>query len=236
LLCHDVSTNKQKEACTMQTTKLSFLGAAALVGVSSMVFAQAETPTISEGTQIFSAFAGAQWFDVADQIDGIGDIGDDVETELNLGLRYQYNLSPHVGLEGNFMFSPAQHEFLGPEDAGIGPSDMDAFYYMGNVVYNISPGSRVVPFLTGGVGAVTLRVDPADNPDLSGTTTKIAGNIGAGLLWAVGSRFGLRFEVRDYVYRLDEQDVQFRHAFNIPAGFAETVNDLAFTGGFSVLF
>jgi outer membrane beta-barrel protein len=220
----------------MHKRKLTLLGAAVILGCSSMVFAQAETPTISTGTQIFSAFAGAQWFDIADQVDGIGDIGDNVETELNLGLRYQYNLSPHFGLEGNFMFSPAQHEFLGPEDAGIGSADMDALYYMGNVVYNIAPGSRVVPFLTGGVGAVTLRIDPADNPDLSGNTTKIGANVGAGLLWAMGSRFGLRFEVRDYIYRLDEQDLQFRHAFDIPAGFEETINDLAFTGGFSILF
>ena len=134
------------------------------------------------------------------------------------------------------MFSPAQHEFLGPAGAGIGSSDVDAFYYMGNLVYNIAPASPVVPFLTGGVGAVTLRVDPRDNPELAGSTTKLAGNVGAGLLWAWGSRFGLRFEVRDYVYRVDEQDFQFRAAFHIPAGFEETVNDLAFTGGFSILF
>ncbi len=187
------------------------------------------------GLEIVSAFAGAQWFDIADQID---EIGDNIENELNLGARYQYNFTPHIGLEGNFMFSPAQHEFLGPEGAGIGAADVDAFYYGGNVVYNITPASRVIPFLTAGAGAVTLRVDETapETSELSGSETKFAGNFGGGLLFAANEHFALRFEVRDYIYRVDELDRQFRFAFNVPAGFSETVNDVSVTGGFSILF
>lgn len=206
---------------------------AALVGLAPTASAQvAETPFIYTGTQVFSGFAGAQWFDITDQVD---EIGDNVETELNLGLRYQYNLTPHLGLEGNFMYSPAQHEFLGPQGAGIGTSDVDAFYYNGNLVYNILPHSNVIPFVTAGAGAVTLQVTD-ENPDLEGSETKFAGNFGGGLLVAVSERFGLRFEVRDYIYRVQELDTQFRHAFNVPAGFEETVNDVSVTGGFSILF
>ncbi len=208
---------------------------ASFIGISSMASAQAESPILNRGTQIFSAFAGAQWLDVADQIDSIGD---NVETELNLGARYQYNFTPHIGLEGNFMYSPAQHEFLGPKDAGIGSSDIDAFYYGGNLVYNITPESNVIPFLTVGAGAVTLKVDETDpdTSELSGRETKFAASVGGGVLFAVNERFGLRFEIRDYIYRVDNLDLQFRHAFDIPVGFEETVNDLSVTGGFSIIF
>ncbi len=220
----------------MKKNTLALAGAlASFVGTASMAFAQADTVTIHTGTQTVSLFAGAQWFDIADQID---QIGDNVENELNLGARYQYAFTPHIGLEANFMYSPAQHEFLGPEGAGIGSSDVDAYYYNGNLVYNISPASRIVPYLTGGAGAVTLRVDESD-PDtsaLSGSETKFAVNFGGGILFAFNERVGLRFDVRDYIYEVDELDPQFRHAFNIPAGFQETVNDISFTGGFSILF
>jgi OOP family OmpA-OmpF porin len=220
----------------MNIHKLALAGAlVSLLGTSSRAWAQADTPTINTGTQIFSAFAGAQWFDIADQID---EIGDNVENELNLGARYQYNFTPHIGLEGNFMFSPAQHEFLGPEGDGIGSADVDAYYYGGNLVYNITPASRVIPFLTAGAGAVTLRVDEGEpeTGDLSGSETKFAGNVGGGLMFAANEHFALRFEVRDYIYQVDELDPQFRFAFNVPAGFQETVHDISLTGGISILF
>jgi outer membrane beta-barrel protein len=220
----------------MTKNKLTLAGAlASLIGTSSMVSAQADTPTINTGTQIVSAFAGAQWFDIADQID---EIGDSVENELNLGARYQYNFTPHIGLEGNFMYSPAQHEFFGPEGAGIGSADVDAYYYGGNFVYNISPASRVIPFLTAGAGAVTLRVDEdaPETSELSSSETKFAVNFGGGLLFAFNENFALRFEARDYMYRVEELDPQFRFAFNVPAGFEETVHDISLTGGFSFIF
>jgi outer membrane beta-barrel protein len=220
----------------MNIQKLALAGAlVSIAGTSSMAFAQADVPTINRGTQIVSGFAGLQWFDIADQID---EIGDNVENELNLGARYQYNFTPHIGLEANFTFSPAEHEFFGPEGAGIGSADVDALYYGGNVVYNITPASRVIPFLTGGAGAVTLRVDESD-PDtagLSSSETKFAANFGGGVLFAANEHFALRFEVRDYIYRVDELDPQFRFAFNVPAGFEETVNDISLTGGISFLF
>jgi len=217
----------------MQRSGLNQLGGAFAIGILAPWLAQAQTsdaPTLDRGTQIVSAFAGAQWFDIADQID---EIGDDLETELSLGLRYQYNLTPHVGLEGSFLYTPAQNEFLGPEGAGVGTGDIDAFYYNANVVYNFLPASNVIPYLTGGLGAVTLEVD---DPVLAGRETKLAGNVGGGLLFAINRRFGLRFDVRDYIYRVDELDTQFRHAFNVPAGFEETVHDVTVTGGFSLIF
>jgi outer membrane beta-barrel protein len=217
----------------MLRTGLGPLAWALAFGILAPSLAQAQTsdaPTLDRGTQIVSAFAGAQWFDIADQID---EIGDNLETELSLGVRYQYNLTPHVGLEGNFLYTPAQNEFLGPEGAGIGTGDVDAFYYNANVVYSFLPASSVIPYLTGGLGAVTLEVD---DPVLAGSETKLAGNVGGGLLFAMNRHFGLRFDVRDYIYRVDELDTQFRHAFNVPAGFEETVHDVTVTGGFSFIF
>jgi outer membrane beta-barrel protein len=228
------NSRKEKEEDSMNTVKPGLLGGAfaiAVIATSPTASAQVgDTVIIGTGTQMFSGFVGAQWFDIADQLD---ELGDNVETELNLGLRYQYNFTPHFGLEGNFMYSPAQHEFLGPEGGGIGSADVDGFYYNANAVYNILPANNVIPYVTGGVGAVTLRVD---DPVLEGQETKLAGNFGAGILFAMNEHFGLRFDVRDYIYRVDELDTQFRHAFNVPAGFEETVNDVTVTGGFSIIF
>jgi OOP family OmpA-OmpF porin len=217
----------------MLRRELSLLAAACAVSIFAPSLAQAQTsdePVLDRGTQIVSAFAGAQWFDIADQID---EFGDDLQTELSLGLRYQYNLTPRVGLEGNFLYTPAENEFLGPDGAGIGTGDVDAYYYNANIVYDFLPASSVIPYLTGGLGAVTLVVD---DPVLAGSETKLAGNVGGGLLFAMNRHFGLRFDVRDYIYRVDELDTQFRHAFNVPAGFEETVHDVTVTGGFSLIF
>lgn len=217
----------------MLRRELRLLGAAFAASILAPSLATAQTsdePVLDRGTQIVSAFAGAQWFDIADQID---EFGDDLQTELSLGVRYQYNLTPHVGLEGNFLFTPAKNEFLGPEGEGIGTGDVDAFYYNANVVYDFLPASNVIPYLTGGLGVVTLRVD---DPVLSGSETKLAGNVGGGLLFAMNRNIGLQFDVRDYIYRVDELDTQFRHAFNVPAGFEETVHDVTVTGGLSIIF
>ena len=87
--------------------------------------------------------------------------------------------------------------------------------------------NRLAPAVTFTVIDTFSAADPA----ASGGTALPASALPSGKI-----ALGLRFEVRDYIYRLDEQDVQFRHAFDIPAGFEETINDLAFTGGFSILF
>jgi outer membrane beta-barrel protein len=203
---------------------------ASVLLAASPAMAQSDQPIMDAGTQVFTAFAGGQFFDIGDQLNRITD---PLQTEMSYGVRYQANITPHFGLEGNFMYSPAQFEFLGPEPAGQGTTDLNAFYYNGNVVYNITPASRVIPYITGGAGAVSLVVD---DPALESTETKFAGNFGGGVLFAFNERFGLRFDVRDYVYRVDELDTQFRHAFNVPAGFEETVHDVNITGGLSILF
>ena len=65
--------------------------------------------------------------------------------------------------------------------------------YSGNVVVNAANRSSVVPYVTGGVGGLTVF----DKPELgiNDTQTFFTGNVGGGVKWYSG-RWGLRGDYR----------------------------------------
>lgn len=74
----------------------------------------------------------------------------------------------------------------------------DQINYSGNVVVSPGLGGSVVPYVTGGVGGLTLF----DNPDLgiADRTTFLTGNVGGGVQWFSG-RWGLRADYRFLMVR-----------------------------------
>lgn len=213
----------------MRHMKLPFVaGAIFLLGLASNAHAQAvEAPWISTGTQMVSVHAGGQIFDLGDQLDVTGT---EVNAEFNVGGRYQYDFSDHVGVEADLTFSPSDFDFAGPT---LTTRDVDTLYYTGNVIYNILPAANIVPYVTGGAGAVTLFVD-----NLGSTTneTRFVGNFGGGVVVPMTQRLGVRFDVRNYIYQFDNLENAFGEGVTFPPGFDETVNDLSVSGGVSVLF
>ena len=94
-------------------------------------------------------------FDVGDQFD---DFGANFQKEMNLGARYQYNVTPRWGIEGSFLYTPVNAELARlSRDVSV-----DTSYYNGNVVYNILPDKQIVPFATAGIGGITCWRDAAE--------------------------------------------------------------------------
>jgi opacity protein-like surface antigen len=109
-----------------------------------------------------------------------------------LGGAVTYNLSRFVGVEGEVSSSIGISQSL---DFGY-PSTVrtpDVLSYTGNVVVSVPNGSSVVPYVTGGVGALSLFSREAFGIDQ--TETLFATNVGGGVKWYAG-RWGLRGDYR----------------------------------------
>jgi hypothetical protein len=65
--------------------------------------------------------------------------------------------------------------------------------YSGNVVVSAANGSSVVPYVTGGVGGLSLF--ERASLGIGDTTTFLTGNVGGGVKWYTG-RLGLRGDYR----------------------------------------
>ena len=102
-----------------------------------------------------------------------------------------------------------------------GRGKFNKFTYDADLVlrYPTSAGSStVIPYVLGGVGAISVHQLGADS-----TWSKFAGNFGAGLEYRFG-RLGIRAEGRDFVYKFDRY------------GFDKTQHDIAWQGGVTVSF
>lgn len=195
--------------------------------LASLILAGGALPAsaqIEAGSQMVTGFAGGQLFDIGDQFTSSGT---NFQTKVNLGARYQYNFTPHWGVEGSFLYSPGDTELL----RGAFPDvSVDAYYYSANAVYNILPKQKIVPFVTAGIGAVNLDVSRGD------TESFFTFNFGGGVLYPVARRFLVRFDVRDYVYSADGLGNDSLAALRLPANFDETIHDLSVNGGVSFIF
>ena len=109
-----------------------------------------------------------------------------------LGGAFTYNVNRVIGLEGEVSSSIGISQSL---DFGY-PSTVrtpDVLSYTGNVVVNVPSGSSVVPYVTGGVGGLSLFSREAFGIDQ--TETLFATNVGGGVKWYAG-RWGLRGDYR----------------------------------------
>ena len=103
-----------------------------------------------------------------------------------------YNLNRFLGVEGEVSSSIGISQSL---DFGY-PSTVrtpDVLTYTGNVVVSVPNGSSVVPYITGGVGGLSLFSREAFGIDQ--TETLFATNVGGGVKWYAG-RWGLRGDYR----------------------------------------
>lgn len=187
------------------------------------VFASAQSWREFSSKRFFATgFAGVSSYDLSDEIEPSGV---EVDEEVVFGGRFEFRLTPHIGLEGSVGFSPAAVSFLG---AGT-ESDVDSWDIHGNVVYHLAPDARIDPFVTGGIGARVLDFSGGD------TESFLAGNFGGGLLIPINSHLAIRGETRFYVYNLDDLD-STSTGFAALQTFDETVWDVQVTGGVTIAF
>jgi hypothetical protein len=109
-----------------------------------------------------------------------------------LGGGVTYNLNRFIGIEGEVSSSIGLSQSL---DFGYSSSvrTPDVLTYMGNVVLSVPNGTSVVPYVTGGVGGISLFSREAFGIDE--TETLFASNVGGGVKWYAG-RWGLRGDYR----------------------------------------
>lgn len=187
----------------------AFIAAATAILVSSSALAQPvpAAPRVSlmlspGGSTIFTGTAAAPRF-----------------TNSRTGAALAVDLTRLVGLEGEFGASfGIEQEMLTPmPDPHPGhhlPPEMidarspDALDYSINVVVSIPTGGSVIPYLTGGVGGLTLlkRAEVSH----SSNETFLTANAGAGVKWfSAGRRWGLRGDYRLLRMEADEHASAF---------------------------
>src|SRR5687768_12387167 len=109
-----------------------------------------------------------------------------------VGAGVTYNINRFIGVEGEVTSSIGLSQSL---DFGY-PSTVrtpDVLNYTGNLIVSLANGAPVVPYVTGGVGGLSLFSREAFG--INETETLFASNFGGGLKWYAG-RWGLRGDYR----------------------------------------
>jgi len=113
----------------------------------------------------------------------------------NLGAALAYNVNRIVGIEGEVggTLGISQNlQFGGLTSNQKGPNQLN---YAGNLVVSAPTGTSVVPYVTGGVGGLTMFQQASLG--VTDTETFLTGNVGGGLKWyAPNGRWGLRGDYR----------------------------------------
>jgi hypothetical protein len=113
----------------------------------------------------------------------------------NVGAGLTYNINRVVGVEGEFGSSIGISQNL--TDGGFRGTQKtpNTLTYTGNLVLSAPTHSSIVPYVTGGVGALTMLQNASLG--INSTGTFLTGNVGGGLKWyAAGGRWGLRGDYR----------------------------------------
>ena len=125
-----------------------------------------------------------------------------------------YRLSPRFGVRGDATW--AQNDLNATGGGSAQEIKKNSFLANGIWQREETPGTKLLPYVLAGVGAVRVRDKASDS-----SFTKFATNLGAGLGYVLG-RVALRAEMKDMIYKFDE------------FGYDKTQNDLLWQAGFTV--
>ena len=113
----------------------------------------------------------------------------------NVGAGVTYNFNRIVGVEGEFGSSIGISQNLTDGAFRGKQKTPNTLTYTGNIVVSAPTGTSVVPYVTGGVGALTMLQKASLG--VGTTETFLTGNVGGGVKWyAPNSRWGLRGDYR----------------------------------------
>jgi hypothetical protein len=105
------------------------------------------------------------------------------------------NFSRFVGVEGEVAGTQGIAQDLTLSTGTSNLKTPNTVSYSGNVVVSAATGGSLVPFVTGGVGGLTLF--SREELGIASNETFFAGNVGAGLKWfAPNGHWGLRGDYR----------------------------------------
>jgi hypothetical protein len=159
--------------------------AVSIVG-GGRVYAQETTP--GPGTvEVTIIPGGGTFFTSGDKGPSFG--------SYNLGGALTYNINRVVGIEGEVggaLGVPQDLQFGGLSSNQKGPNQLN---YTGNLVLSVPTRTPVVPYVTGGIGGLTMF--DRSSLGINGTQTFLTGDAGGGVKWyAPNGRWGLRGDYR----------------------------------------
>lgn len=120
------------------------------------------------------------------------DTGEPSFTNYDTGAAVTVNLNRMIAIEGEVTGSLGRSQRLTFATFTQEAKTPNLLHYSGNVILSAPVESRVVPFFTAGIGALTV-LDPGEF--VQRNDTFIAGNVGGGIKWRSG-RWGLRADYR----------------------------------------
>jgi hypothetical protein len=147
-----------------------------------------------------------------------------------IGASLTVNLNRWIGIEGEGggTIGIRQNFSVGPQ-AFVDQRSPSMWSYSGNLVVNPGGSDRaVVPYLTGGIGGLTLC--PCNGVDAIGITTYdtyLTGNVGGGVKWFSTRHFGVRGDYRFFMVKNNDTAALFfgnenRYGHRVQAGLVFT--------------
>jgi hypothetical protein len=117
-----------------------------------------------------------------------------------LGGTFTYNINRSVGLEGEFgkAIGLTQNMRIGNVESPQELHSPSMYAYSGNLVISpLQASVVVVPYLTAGIGGITLRgTDDVEALGITDSATYLVGNVGGGTKWYFDDRWGVRADYR----------------------------------------
>jgi len=110
-----------------------------------------------------------------------------------LGGAVEVNFNRYVGVEGELSGALGITQDLQFTSATANAKTPNLFNYSGNLIVSAPTHSSVVPYVTGGIGGMTLF--ERASLGINDTSTFLTGNVGGGVRWFNG-RWGLRGDYR----------------------------------------
>jgi hypothetical protein len=111
----------------------------------------------------------------------------------DLGAAFAVNFNRYVGVEGEISGALGVTQGLDFSGSSASRRTPHLLNYGGNVVLSAANRSAVVPYITGGIGGLSMFEQASVG--VADAQTFLTGNIGAGVKW-YGGRWGLRGDYR----------------------------------------
>ena len=159
----------------------------AVVASATPVFAQETAP--GPGKVVITVIpGGATFFTEAEDNPNSGSFGN-----YELGGGVAVNFNRYVGVEGEVSGGIGVSQTIELGSSTFDGRSPNLLNYSGNLVISAPNRTSVVPYVTGGVGGLTMF--ERTGLTVNDSDTFLTGNVGAGVAWYAG-RWGLRGDYR----------------------------------------
>jgi hypothetical protein len=174
-----------------------------MVGLAGTSQAFAQESTAGPGTVNVTVIPGGAAFFVEGK-----DTKGPSFANYGLGAGVEVNFNRYVGVEGEVSGALGVTQDLQFVNGTSNQKTPNLLNYSGNLVVSAPTHSGVVPYVTGGIGGLTLFDE--SSLGINDTTTFLTGNVGGGVKWfARNNRWGLRGDYRFTAVRSNDEAPSF---------------------------